>query len=386
MKHEDLYELLSDWKSELNASLFDSSSFCIALFNIEGTLLFANEAMLVLFKGNSKESLINPTFEKVVRLDNSNTLIFEGFMTLGDYNSISSSINAKIFRKNNKILVLGGVDASQLLAQNESMHHLNREISNLQRKLIHEKQLLENTLKELNNTNSQLQELNATKDKFFSIIAHDLRNPFSSLLGFSEILADNASIFSTEKIQMIAKNMHNVSKNTFSLLENLLEWSRLQRGELTPNLIEVDYSEIVMDVKLLCEPIALSKNITLELDLDSEVWVISDKQMLHTVLRNLVTNALKFTHSGGTVKITSKNGENKVLFIVSDTGIGIEPEYLDKLFSIDCDLSNNGTANEKGTGLGLILCKEFVEKQNGKIWVESILGKGSSFKFSLPRS
>ncbi len=386
MGKDDILELLSDWRSEFYSSLIVSNSFCIALFDLKGTLLFANDYMLLLFKGDPKESLINPTFERIVTLDNSNTLIFEGFITLGDYNSINSSVNAKVFRKNNKILILGGSDTSQLLEQNESMHHLNREIGNLQRKLTQEKQLLENTLKELNTANSQLLELNATKDKFSSIIAHDLRSPFSSILGLSDLLATNTSDYSIEKIQLLAQSIHNVSKNAFKLLENLLAWSRLQTGQLTQNLIEVDYSEIAMDVKLLCEPIALSKNITLELELDSSVLVIADKQMLDTVLRNLVTNALKFTHSEGTVKIVSENSKNEVLFMVTDTGIGIEPKYLDKLFSIDCDLSNNGTANEKGTGLGLILCKEFVEKQNGKIWVESTLGEGSSFKFSLPRS
>lgn len=385
MNEDELNELIYDWKNEFNASLFSSSSFCVALFNIEGTLLFANKAMLLLFNNNSKESLINPTFEKVLTLDNSNTLIFEGFITIGKNYSINSSIDAKVFRKNNKILILGGADSSLLLVQNENMHHLNREIGNLQRKLIQEKKLLENTLKELNNTNLQLQELNATKDKFFSIIAHDLISPFSSILGISEILSKNASIFSTEKIEMIAKNMHHVSKNTFSLLENLLEWSRLQNGKLKPLLIEVDYYDIARNVKMLCEPIALSKNITLELELDSSVLIIADKQMLNTLLRNLITNALKFTHPEGTVKIVSENRDNEVLFMVTDTGIGIEPEYLNNLFSINCNLSNNGTANEKGTGLGLILCKEFVEKQNGKIWVESTLGKGSSFKFLLPR-
>lgn len=142
--------------------------------------------------------------------------------------------------------------------------------------------------------------------------------------------------------------------------------------------------EISLEVHLLCEPIALSKNITLELELDSSLWVNADRQMLHTVLRNLVTNALKFTYPEGVVKITTQNLDKEVLFIISDTGIGIEQMYIDKLFSIDCELSNDGTAKEKGTGLGLILCKEFVEKQHGKIWVESLLGKGSEFKFTIP--
>lgn len=385
MKLEDVSKILSDWKIELSASLLNSRSFCIGLFNIKGRLLMANEAFSVLLKENSKKGLINPTFDKLVTLNYSNSLIFEGAMTLGDSNTINASIEAKVFRKNNKLLILGGINVSQLLAQNESMHLLNREIINLQRQLIKEKLLLENTLKELNSTNSELQELNATKDKFFSIIAHDLRSPFSSIVAISELLAANAANYSLEKIQMIANNMHRETKNTFSLLDNLLEWSRLQTGKLIPSIVEMDYKHTVLDVISLTKPIALSKNIALELDLDTPVPIKADQQMLSSILRNLITNALKFTHPEGNVKITSKNTKKEVLFAVTDSGIGIETKYLKNLFSIDCELSNKGTANEKGTGLGLLLCKEFVEKQNGKIWAESSFGKGSSFKFSLPR-
>ncbi len=385
MQKEKIIGLLAEWKDEFIASLFDTHSLCIALFNIDGTLLFANDAMSLLLSENPQKSLINPSFEKLTSLDNSNVLIFNGFLTIGEFYSISSSIAVKIFRKNEKFLILGGVDAAELINQNKNMHHLNKEIGKLQRNLIKEKQLLEITLEQLNEANSKLQELNATKDKFFSIIAHDLKNPFNSILGFSDLLVVNSPNYSVEKIQKFAQNIHNVSKNTFILLENLLEWSRLQTGKLTPNLVKVDLAELSLEVQLLCEPIALSKNITLELDIDSSVFVIADKQMLHTVIINLVTNAFKFTHPGGIVKIITQNLKNEVLFIISDTGIGIEPEYLENLFSIDCELSKDGTEKEKGTGLGLILCKEFIEKQHGKIWVESKLGKGSEFKFTIPK-
>lgn len=294
MEQFPLNELFSEWKEEFNASLIDSQSFCIALFDLDGNLIFANDPMSKLFSENPQKSLINPSFDKLISLETSDVLIFNGFLTIGDYSSINPSIVANVFRKDRKILILGGVNAFQLLEQNEKMHHLNRDVSNLQRKLIHEKQLLENALTQLNEANGQLQELNATKDKFFSIIAHDLKNPFNSILGFSDLLATNAPNYSVEKIQKFAQNIYNVSKNTFDLLENLLEWSRLQTGKLIPNLDKVDVTEIILEVQLQCETIALSKNISLELAIDSSVFVKADKQMLLTVLRNLITNALKF--------------------------------------------------------------------------------------------
>ncbi|SDX85425.1 Signal transduction histidine kinase [Lutibacter oricola] len=385
MQNNKIKEIILNWSDELNTSLLNSDSFCIALFNIEGTLLFANKAISAFLTEEPNASLINPSFNKLLACENSEPLIFSGFLTLGDYNSINVCIEANIYRKNDQILILGGANTTQLFEQNERMHHLNREVSNLQRKLIKEKNLLEITLKQLEEVNSKLHELNVTKDKFFSIIAHDLKSPFNSILGFSKLLADGAPYYSTDKTQKLAHSIHDSSKNTFELLENLLEWTRLQRGKIIPNFTKINVNETSLDVQLLCEPIALSKDINLEFELDSTFYVRADNQMLKTVLRNLISNALKFTYPNGNVKVIAKNLENDILFIISDTGIGIESKYLNNLFSIDCNLSNKGTADEKGTGLGLILCKEFIENQNGKIWVESEIGKGSEFKFTLPK-
>jgi len=168
-------------------------------------------------------------------------------------------------------------------------------------------------------------------------------------------------------------------------LENLLTWSRLQTGRLNPKIKLMDYYHIINDIQILCEPIANSKKIKLDFNLDLAVLVLIDEQMLHTILRNLISNSIKFTFPGGFVKLETQNNEHEVLFIVSDNGIGIDVSNLGKLFSIDCDLSLKGTENESGTGLGLILCKDFVEKQQGRIWVESELGFGTSFKFTIPK-
>jgi signal transduction histidine kinase len=178
--------------------------------------------------------------------------------------------------------------------------------------------------------------------------------------------------------------MYDTSNNTFYLLENLLEWSKIQRGELKPEFVKVNSSEIIEEVLEESQPIANSKGINLQISGISNDNISADKEMVKTVLRNLVTNALKFTYSGGVVKILTESIENYVQFTISDNGMGIPPEYVDNLFDIDCNLSKEGTENEKSTGLGLILCKEFVEKHGGKIWAESELEKGSDFHFTIP--
>ena len=230
----------------------------------------------------------------------------------------------------------------------------------------------------------QLRELVATKDKFFSIIAHDLRNPFNSLLGFSNLLVNNVEQYPMEKIKHLANVLNTTSKQSYALLENLLEWSRLQSGSLVIHPINLRASDLAKEVKCLCDHMAVSKEIDLSVVLEADACIYADEEMIKTVLRNLVTNALKFSFPGGRVQIVVQRILDDVLFTVSDNGIGITQEDLAKLFKIECKLSSSGTAEEKGTGLGLILCKEFIDKHSGKIWAESQIGTGSNFKFSLP--
>lgn len=178
--------------------------------------------------------------------------------------------------------------------------------------------------------------------------------------------------------------MHDTLTRTYALLENLLEWSRLQNGTIVPNQMKVKPSSLIHEAMQMCEQSAESKNIKLQSTTHFDESIVVDREMIKTVLRNLITNAIKFTYPNGTVHIETQSSENAILFTISDTGIGIEQEHLNKLFRIDSKLSKSGTANESGTGLGLILCKELVDKHNGKIWVESEPGKGSKFKFTIP--
>jgi len=384
MNLPDLPELMNKWAPEVELALMENSSMCVAIFSDAKELLFANPAMRSLIKGEPHQSFINPVFDKLLSLPNEKPLIFEGMLTIGDYASVNTSILAQVFRKANQLLVLGGVDSKQLIDQNISMHALNREIGDLQRQLIREKHALEQTLTKLNEANTELKELDATKNKFFSIIAHDLKNPFNALLGLTEMMMNQFSNFNPDEVRNMASAMHETSRQTYTLLENLLEWSRLQTGKLNPVIEHIMPDSIVNEVIDQTYAAAKLKGISLIEKLTETKAILADKAMLNTVLRNLVTNAIKFTNYNGTITISTVLRPAFLEFAVTDTGIGIEPEHLANLFGLDCGLSKRGTANEKGTGLGLILCREFVELQQGHIWVESALGKGSSFIFTLP--
>lgn len=236
---------------------------------------------------------------------------------------------------------------------------------------------------EIQQINEELQESNATKDKFFSIIAHDLRSPFSGLLGLSEVISDPSEELTIQEIRKYGSRLHLLLKNQFNLLQNLLEWSRLQQGRINfkPELLHLNAEvNIVMDQLSVN---FLRKNIELISDIDSSHTVLADADMLKSILLNILSNAIKFTDSGGTIKIRSEKMNNQITVTVEDNGIGISDDLLTKLFKLEKVSSTPGTAGEKGTGLGLLLCKEFIEKHGGTIHVESQPGEGSTFIFTL---
>lgn len=234
--------------------------------------------------------------------------------------------------------------------------------------------------------NVALSELNAQKDKFFSIIAHDLKSPFSGILGFSEILVDQMKEKDYNGIEQYAGIILQSSKRAMDLVTNLLEWARSQTGkiEFSPEFFEM--VDLIKDVTLSFDYIADQKSITIKRELPHNLPTFADKSMISTVLRNLISNAVKFTRPGGEINISAKKDHKEVLVSVCDNGVGIATNRTGKLFQTQHSESTYGTANEKGTGLGLILCKEFIEKHGGRIWVESEDGKGSVFSFSIPCS
>lgn len=234
--------------------------------------------------------------------------------------------------------------------------------------------------------NIELQEANATKDKFFSIIGHDLKGPLNSLTSFSNLLMNHTDSLSKEEIKMLATDLDKSLKNLFALLENLLEWSRSQTGNIEFTTETFDLNEVMQSNVNLLSKQAENKNIQIEVASKEPALVEAHQNSINTVVRNLLSNAIKFTPEGGKIKLGVVSTEKDWVIKVADNGVGMPEGVVDKIFRIDTKHSTQGTAKEKGTGLGLILCKEFVEKNDGKIWAKSKEGKGSLFAFSIPKS
>jgi PAS domain S-box-containing protein len=236
---------------------------------------------------------------------------------------------------------------------------------------------------ELKHTNQKLKKINETKDKLFSVIGHDLRGVFTSLLGCSDLLIESIQNNNLEKYQYMIFHMNSAAKSGYLLLENLLIWARSQNNQLLFKPSEIHFSAFIDDVIASMRSLAQIKNITLKNNCCKKVYCYADENRLRAIIRNLVSNAIKFSYPGGEVEITATIKEKELEITVSDHGVGMSGEIKRKLFSADSG-TLQGTEREQGTGLGLLLCFEFVEKHQGRIWVESEEGKGSKFIFTLP--
>ena len=254
-------------------------------------------------------------------------------------------------------------------------------------KMLEEKNiLLEEANHRLSISEENLKHINATKDKFFSIIAHDLRNPFASLILSVDLLKKYYDRIDKENMDKIVNTISMTVSQSNELLTNLLEWARAQTDSLKYEPQILNLLPIILDVMPIIKGSAFPKNIKVDTNIDSSLTVFADLNMLNTILRNLISNAIKFTPRDGSVIIQAEVANDKVKISVKDNGVGIDKEDLQKLFRIEAEFKTKGTDNESGTGLGLILCKEFIEKHNGKIWAESEFGKGSTFSFTLPKA
>ncbi|MBS3776395.1 MAG: PAS domain-containing sensor histidine kinase [Bacteroidales bacterium] len=237
---------------------------------------------------------------------------------------------------------------------------------------------------QLKKQEEELRELNATKDKLFSIIAHDLRNPFNSILGFSELALKSIKNQNYDKLEKYCETVYQSARHSFDLLNNLLHWSRVQRGKMDFQPETLDMSSLLDKITELMKANLGEKNIAFSKTVEPDLAVYADRFMLETILRNLLSNAIKFTHNQGSIDIKAYREEKQTVVSVQDTGVGMPQETADKLFYIENTFSTPGTNKEKGNGLGLILCKEFVEQHGGKIWVESEVSRGSTFSFTIP--
>lgn len=233
---------------------------------------------------------------------------------------------------------------------------------------------------------NKLLQLNRDKDRFLSILSHDLISPFNTLLGFSEVLKENIHNFNIEKLEEISNNINSSAQNTFDLLEDILMWSRIQSGKIPFKPKIIDCSLVYKEALETLKPIADSKQILINYLPADGTCFFADIDMIKTVFRNLISNAIKFTNPGGVLNINAEESNSEITISVSDNGVGIDPDDLRKLFDITQIHTTSGTIKESGTGLGLLLCKEFIEKHEGRIWVESEPGKGSIFKFTLPKN
>jgi len=245
-------------------------------------------------------------------------------------------------------------------------------------------ELLEEKNKQIAQSENELRLLNAAKNKFFSIIAHDLKNPIHTVMGYSYLLSNDYERFNDQERRKFAVDIHKSTNSIFRLLENLLEWSKSQTGNLKYTPVEIEFVRILENAINVLGPLAERKKIQMTSNCCHEVKVFSDPLMIETVLRNLISNAIKFTPEEGCIEIAAEQMDDKVKIKVRDTGVGLSNEDMKNLFHIDSKVKRRGTNDEDGSGLGLILCKEFITINQGNLWVESTPGTGSTFNFTIP--
>lgn len=236
----------------------------------------------------------------------------------------------------------------------------------------------------LKHKNQQLEESNATKDKFISIMAHDLKSSFNVIMGYTELLKDASKRNDAEGIGTMASHAHNSAIQTLGLLENLLDWSRAQTGHLEFNPETIDLKQLLDDVMLMQNNLAEQKSVNIEVEIQHCKAIIADRNMMSTILRNVVSNAIKFTHHGGNIKVSCKKAESAWYLIIEDDGIGMDEAQVKNLFDSKSVRSKSGTKGESGTGLGLKVCKDFVDFHKGRISANSQPGKGTSIHIEIP--
>jgi PAS domain S-box-containing protein len=360
-------------------TIMEAAPEAIALLDEDGILMDCNIKTLELINRTSRENLYQKNFFEYLNFNNRNDIAAQMLQLFKEKNT--KQIEYSYTNWNGEFVAL------MLLLETISVPEENKTYSILVAKDITQWKKAE---EELLTRSQQLKELNATKDKFLSIIAHDLRNPLGAIIGFSDILAnDYASLSENEKMNYL-RNIRLSSESMLRLLLDLLDWSKSNCGTMVFKPEEINIYNLVNEVK---EPLyyqALNKKIELAVEIKNRVYAYADKEMIKTILRNLVSNAIKFTPQKGNITIASndivdQNNNEFVEISVIDTGVGIKKENLDKISRLDQNIRTKGTEDEIGSGLGLILCKELIEKNNGYFYIKSIENSGSTFTFALPK-
>ena len=337
----------------------------------EGKIVYVNPAALELIGASSEDELlgrsvmefVHPDYHKIVR---------ERVQKIYEQKNAGSPLEEKFIRMDGKII---DVEVTGKIINFEGKIGSQVIIQDITKRKKAEQELIE--------SEKRLKELNASKDKFFSIIGHDLINPFGLVMSAAEELSKDYDNYNEEDRKKLIEIISKDSKHAMNLLQNLLEWSRSQRGLIKYNPERFFIKEIIDENIRLFEENAGIKQIKLRSNIPPTLIVYADKNIISIIIRNLLSNAIKFTEKG-TIELSSEVKNNQLHISIIDSGIGIEKQLIDKLFKIDDRISTVGTSGERGTGLGLNLCKDFINKNKGEIWVESTVGKGSKFTFSVP--
>ncbi len=407
-KHEAIQDKQKAWlklseSEDKFKSIASSAKDAIIFVDNDGSISYWNKSASKMFGYTSKEAG-NLKFYNLIDQNDLPVLINEGiFNPSGIISSknFSVTLDLKANRQSGETfsielsmsgLRLNGKDCACGIIRDTTVRNLyETELRNLVEELHHSQSLIERSAAELSIVNEKLakseiklKELNASKDKFFSIIAHDIKNPFQGLLGYSGILAKNYQNLDIKEIGDISEIIDSSATQIFKLFENLLLWSSIQRGALNYNPTIENLAQITDLVISLLKLNADMKGIKIETEISNDISVFTDLNILNTVIRNLISNSIKFTKKDGKIRVSAKERGNEIVYSVNDNGVGISKEKIGKLFQLGENISTSGTSEEKGTGLGLLLCKDLIEKNHGKIWVESIVGKGTSFYFTIP--
>ena len=378
---------------------FNNSPLILSLSEIEsGKLIEVNETACQV-SGYSREEVLSKTSTEIGWIDSRDrNKIKEIIQKEGRIDRLELNLHAKngnviiaeysatiIEIKDKKFILSISDDITKRKKDEEQLKTLNEQLlvsrKNLEDNLAQKKILID----ELTTAKGNLERLNLEKDKFFSIIAHDLRSPFQGFIGLTEIFSEDIDILDKDELSTLSKEMNNNAQNLNKLLENLLLWSRMQQGSINFSPEEINLEEVVNNNIEIQMTKGEQKDIRFNTKIGANEIVFADKEMLNSILRNLLSNALKFTNRGGNIIISTKKADNNMVEIsIIDSGIGMDADLIAKLFQLDKKVGRLGTEGELSSGLGLLLCREFVEKHGGKIWVESEVGKGSKFSFVLP--
>ena len=399
---EKQLEQLSE-SEEMFRSIVDSAKDAIVFINSKSRISYWNNAATNIFGFTSEEAIGKELYELIA------PVTYQDFYKKS-FSDFSSDISKKIIQnigaiearnKNGDVFSIEFVfseiylkgemclcgyfrDITSRRIADEQMErfieelHISREMAE---QSTHELVFLNNKLSE---SEEQLRELNASKDKLFSLISHDLKNPLQGLRGYIEILKNNLDYLGKEELIEIVDSLYTSSNNIYKLVENLLHWSRIQRGKIEYLPESFSLFQILELVIQLNKPVAEQKNISISNNVPCNYLCFADPNMVNTIVRNLISNAIKFTNKGGSIIADAKLEKNQIICSIKDNGVGILQENIDKIFKLDSQVTTQGTDNETGTGLGLVLCKELIEKNLGELWVESEVGIGTTFFFSLP--